>query len=140
MDSKSPRECEFNRLLLDVIEETMSCLGELPTKTILFYLDKKYNLPMQDVPSHLEEYSCALERMLGVGARILELRMLRQLCSKVQSPTRSFDSSNDSFANFVFAVKSSFLKNDPDSIITIGVEEDFLKTETIIQSRPSRFA
>ncbi len=134
MDPKFQREEEFNILLLQAIEETISCLGESPTRKIYFYMDKKFSLTVSDVPSRLEEYSHALETMLGVGAKILEHRIVRRLSQRTQTTIQNSIPSDANFTESIHIVKINFLRNDRySSSFSIGVNEELLESKTGIQ-------
>ncbi len=74
---------EFEKILLDSIDEALSCLGESPKKLIYFHLEQKFKITRQDIPQRVGDFSEALEQVFGLGAQHLEILIMKNLHAKI---------------------------------------------------------
>jgi hypothetical protein len=75
-------QSDVNKLIIDAVDEALSTLGEGPKKAIYAYLEAN-NLPVAEIPLHIEEFSNVLEGLLGAGARLIELSIMKVLHARV---------------------------------------------------------
>jgi hypothetical protein len=80
---QSPRE-NFDQLLLEAIDEGLSSLGEAAKTSIYFHLEGRFNIKKQEIPSKLNDFSNALERIFGLGARHFEILFMKKLHAKFE--------------------------------------------------------
>ena len=73
----------FEEVLLEAIDEGFSWLGESEKWTIYFYLEKKYKISRQDIPVRIEDFTEAIEDIFGGGAKLLEIRIMKNLFRKM---------------------------------------------------------
>lgn len=73
----------FEKVLLEAIDEEFSLLGESAKKAIFFYLEKDYRINKQDIPYRVEAFTEAIEKIFGVGAKILEIGIMKNLFNKM---------------------------------------------------------
>jgi len=83
----------FDRLLLEAVDEAFSALGYSTKKTLYYYLEKKYNIAMTDIPYKTEEFTKALEKFLGSGAKLIQIRIMEGLYKKLKKgkQTKNFE-------------------------------------------------
>ena len=87
MNEKS--HCErFDKAIQDSVDEAFSSLGELVKKSIYFHLEHKFLITKQEIPSRIDDFSDALEKIFGAGAKYLELLIMRNLYLKVNCSYR----------------------------------------------------
>jgi ribosomal protein L23 len=79
----SKGKTDFNSLLLEAIDETLSSLGETPKKAIYCQLKTAFNIKTKEIQTRLT-ISRALERLFGVGAKHLEILFMKSLYVKVR--------------------------------------------------------
>ena len=82
MDKKN-HFTKFEDVFQDSVEEALSCLGESVKKSIYFHLENSFLLSRQDIPCRVKDFSDALERIFGLGARHIELLIMEKLYMKV---------------------------------------------------------
>ena len=82
MDKKSHSR-KFEEVLQDSIDEAFSSLGETVKASIYFHLEHKFLITRRDIPFRIGDFSDALERIFGLGARQLELLIMKNLYEKV---------------------------------------------------------
>ena len=82
MDKKN-RCKKFEDILQDSVDEAFSSLGESVKKSIYFHLEHNFLITKQDIPCRIEDFSQALERIFGSGAKYLEILIMEKLSMKV---------------------------------------------------------
>ncbi len=80
---KRNHEKDFSRILLDSIDEAFLTLGEHTKASIYFSLERKFAISRQDIPDRIGDFSEALEQIFGLGARQLEILIMKYLNRKV---------------------------------------------------------
>jgi hypothetical protein len=101
----------FRKLLLEAVDEGLSSLGDSSKHAIYYYLEKAFNIPKQDVPDKIEEFVKAIEEIFGDGAKILEIRIMKNLYEKVGDDFEYFPERNGLlFTKYVKAVNMHIYK------------------------------
>jgi hypothetical protein len=81
----------FEEVLLEAIDEGFSWLGESEKQAIYSYLEKKYKISKQDIPYRIDDFTHALENTFGVGAKLIEIRIMKCLFNKIGKSFPDFD-------------------------------------------------
>ncbi len=76
----------FEELLLEAVDEGLSSVGETCKQAIYFHIEKRFNLNKKDIPCRIEEFTEAIENIFGVGAKVLEIRIMKNLFNKMGYP------------------------------------------------------
>ena len=101
----------FEKLLLEAVDEGLSSLGDSGKYAIYSHLENNYRINKRDIPSKIEEFADAIEKIFGFGAKPLEILMMKRLYEKVGGIVEYPQEQKDLvFAEYVAAVKQSFLK------------------------------
>ena len=82
--SKSSHARKFENVVLNSIDAAFSSLGENVKRTIYFHLDHNFMIAKKDIPYKIDEFSDALEQIFGLGARHLELLIMKNLHERVE--------------------------------------------------------
>ena len=104
------RNRSFEKLLLEAVDEGLSSLGDSATNAIYFHLENTFNISKQDIPYKIEEFADAIEKIFGLGAKFLEILILKRLYEKVGGIIEYPEHEDLVFTEYVAAVKQSFLK------------------------------
>jgi hypothetical protein len=80
---KSPTK-SFEQILLEAIDDALSSLGENIKTAIYFHVEKDFNVKRHEIPKRLTDFSGALERIFGIGARHLEILFMKSLHEKIR--------------------------------------------------------
>jgi hypothetical protein len=105
--------CEFNSVLLEAIDKTLSVCGE-ETKSMFFkYLEKALNIPKNKIPGKIDEFSKALEDLFGPSSRYLEILVIKNLHSRAGvvwewKPSNPWVAADFTFKEYVSVVKKYF--------------------------------
>jgi hypothetical protein len=96
----------FEEVLLEAIDEGLSVLGESSKQALYFHLEKTFKMNRRDIPYRIEEFTDAVEKIFGKGARILEIQIMKSLFKKVGYKFKHYSKRNDlTFTEYVTAVK-----------------------------------
>jgi len=79
---------KFGDVLRDSIDDALSSLGEPVKKSIYFHLEHEFLITKQDMPMRIDDFSDAIERIFGSGAKYLELLIMKNLYEKVNCSYR----------------------------------------------------
>ncbi len=74
---------KFEGVLLESIDEAFSTLGDNVKRVIYFHLTEKFMITKMDIPSKIDDFSDALEKIFGLGARKLEILIIAKLHDKI---------------------------------------------------------
>ena len=103
----------FEKLLLEAVDEGLSSLGDSSKHVIYFHLEKTFKIAKRDIPHKIEEFADAIEKIFGPGAKFLEILIMKCLYEKVG---RVFECNQEQeelvFTEYVAAVKQSFLREE----------------------------
>jgi hypothetical protein len=99
---------DFDKILLSSIDEAFASLGVLVGRSTYFHLENSF-IKREDIPGNLEVFQEDLERIFGVGARSVEILIMRRLFLKISSPLTFNQSEKLDFIRYVELARNSFL-------------------------------
>jgi len=109
-------EKEFNAQLLCAIDEALrQIFTDAAMKAIYDYLDKRYSLKREDIPERLDVFAQGLENFFRSGALVVELVILKNLCSSFRVEVGQVQYNQD-FVNCVERLKSHILQAEAVSV------------------------
>jgi hypothetical protein len=82
--SRRKRERQFNKILLESIDEAFSTLGESAKSPIYFYLENKFEISKSDIPDRICDFSKALEQVFGLATQHIEILIMKCLNERVK--------------------------------------------------------
>jgi len=98
------RTVSFEEVLLEAIDEGLSVLGESAKQAIYCHLGKTFKMNRMDIPYRIEEFTDAIEKIFGAGAKILEIQIMKCLFKKVGYDFRHYPRSKDlTFTEYITA-------------------------------------
>jgi hypothetical protein len=103
-------EREFNEILLEATDEGLSSIGETPKRALYFLLEERFNITKQEIPYRITDFEDALEKIFGLGAKFLEIIIMKCLYEKVGQTVHLYSPNDFSFTKYVRAVRQSYLK------------------------------
>jgi len=86
---------DFEKLLLEAVDEGLSSLGDSPKRAIYFYLEKSFKIKKMDIPSKIDEFANAIEKIFGHGAKHLEIQIMKRLYEKIGHTFKYFPEKDD---------------------------------------------
>ncbi|HML03010.1 MAG TPA: hypothetical protein VK487_06515 [Candidatus Bathyarchaeia archaeon] len=98
----------FEKLLRNAIDDVFSSLGDSAKEATYLSLAETFNISKRDIPHKIEEFSYAIEKMFGLGGKLLEIQIMKRLCQKI-GPSFEYSPKRDTlvFTEYLEAVKSS---------------------------------
>ena len=104
------KDKKFDTLLIGAIDESLTSLGESAKQSIYFHIEKKFGVSSNSIPENLEEFQAGLEKIFGVGARFIEILIMKNLYTKIGVPPEMSTDCKLEFVEYVAAAKRSYLK------------------------------
>lgn len=99
----------FEILLLGAVDEVLSSLGDTLEQTIYSHLEKAFNISKLDIPHKIDEFASAIERSFGVGAKLLEIQIMKRIHEKIGPSFKYSPKRNDLiFTEYVNAARAKF--------------------------------
>lgn len=100
----------FEEILLDAVDEALASLGESAKQSIYYHLEEKFRLPREEIPKRIGDFAEGLEKIFGIGARFLEILIMKRLYDRIGKPLEWDESKEFLFVNYVEAARQSFKK------------------------------
>jgi nucleoside-diphosphate-sugar epimerase len=91
----------FGKLVTEAVDNVFSSLGDSCKQAIYFHLKDRYNINKHEIPYRIEDFADALEKIFGLGAKLIEIEIMRALFTKVQVFSYSAKQEDLSFTNYV---------------------------------------
>lgn len=102
------RSSSFSRFLIEAVDEGLCTFGESVRETIYACLEDTFGIRKIDIPGRVDEFSDALGKIFGDGARLLEIQIMKNLCRKVGDIAEYFPKKEDiTFTEYVYAAELS---------------------------------
>ena len=76
----------FEKAVTESIDEVLSTLGENVKQAVYSYLENRYRMRKDQIPSMIEEFTDAIESLFGDAANLVKL----QIIEKVQGKMKGF--------------------------------------------------
>ena len=103
----------FDKLLVEAVNEAFSVLGESAKRSIYFHLENNFRIEKDDIPLEIAKFAEALEKIFGVGAKWLKIKIMKSLYRKVKKTKiyRWKQPEDFRFTKYVEMLKQNFLKS-----------------------------
>ncbi|NLE04805.1 MAG: hypothetical protein GX638_08395 [Crenarchaeota archaeon] len=109
MDSKTR---EFETLLLNSIDEALLAIGESGRRSIYFHLENSFSIKKEMIVKKLDQFQIGLEKIFGVGARYIEIIIMKNLHSKIKKPLNGENNISLEFLKYVEAAKQRYIEDN----------------------------
>jgi hypothetical protein len=103
-------KCNFEKFLLEAVDESLSSLGESSKQSIYYHLDSSFSIKKQEIPDKVEAFTAALEKIFGLGANFIESLIMKRLMEKVELGPKWHISKELTLVEYVNLAKQSFLE------------------------------
>ena len=98
---------DFEKLLLESVDEGLSSLGDSSKQAIYFHIEKRFNIKKYEIPGNFAAFDQAIEKLFGLGANFLETLILKRLFEKANLASKQDAFKRADFAQTVTAVKQA---------------------------------
>lgn len=82
--NKMTAQKKFNEYLIQAVDEALISLGEPVKNTVYFQLENNFNIPKNEIPNQIDEFTNIMHRIFGLGASRLEIKFMKNLQSKIK--------------------------------------------------------
>jgi len=96
---------EFEKFLVEAIDESLSSLGESPKQAILFHLENTFNIKKQEISNNIAGFADALKKTFELGACLLETLIINKLCEKTPLIFKGLPHEETCFSETLMAVR-----------------------------------
>ena len=102
---------EFNLIMLEAVDEALSFLGESAKRAIYYHLEEKFKIRREEIPIKIDDFAEAIEEIFGMGAKIIEMQIMKVLYKRVGRNFKYVPREKDLlFAAYLKAVKNHFVR------------------------------
>jgi hypothetical protein len=95
----------FEKLLIEAVDEGLSSMGESGKEAIYFYLTSVFEIEKHEIPDKIEAFADALEELFGAGARLIEIRIIAALHQRVDQFKYFPNQGNITFTEYLAALR-----------------------------------
>jgi len=113
-------EEDFDDILLETIDETLSSLGEPVKNAFYFHLQTNFNISKNEIPKKIYEFSNIVQKIFGSGAGRLEIKLMKTLHSKIdvnvkwpeyEAPLSKWIVTDMTFIEYVNSMRQNYGEN-----------------------------
>jgi hypothetical protein len=104
------RQKDFDDILIESIDETLTSLGESVKQSIYYHLEDKFEISKKDIPKRIEDFANGIEKIFGLGAHFIEISIMKKLYEKIGVPLEWNEGKELIFINYVEAARKCFMK------------------------------
>lgn len=80
---QKPSENKYDTVIMDAIEDSLSSFKSFDKQEVYFHLETTFNIRKKEIPRKMEDFVNALEEIFGVGARLIEIRIIKSIHQRV---------------------------------------------------------
>ena len=76
-------ENKFEATIMEAIDESLGSFGSLDKLEVYWHLENSFKIRKQEIPCKTEEFADAMEQMFGIGAKLVEIRIIEAVHKRV---------------------------------------------------------
>ena len=96
-----PRVEVYDKFVLAAIDDCFSSFGDSAKQAIYLHLKEHHNIDRTEIPAKIGDFAEALEESYGVGAKLIEIEIMKIIHRKAPHFKHSPDTENLSFSSYV---------------------------------------
>jgi hypothetical protein len=100
----------FNDIFLEAVDDALSSLGNSAKQSIYFHLEDKFGIEKENIASNVKEFECGLHKIFGVGAKYIEILIMKSLHERLHRPLEWKENKELVFVDYVNAAKQSYVR------------------------------
>ena len=100
----------FDIIFLEAVDDALSSLGESAKQSIYFHLEMNFNLTRSQIPYRFQDFADGLEKIFGVGARFLEILIMKNLHEKANLNLAWAGDKDLVFLEYVTMAKQKYMR------------------------------
>ena len=75
-------EDEFKAAIIETVDESFASFSNLDKQAVYLHLENTFKIKKQEIPCKIEGFADAIEQMFGIGAKLVEIRIIEGLHKK----------------------------------------------------------
>ena len=99
---------QVDMTIVEAVDASLDSFGASVKQVVYYQLEKSYHVRKQDIPRRIEEFVTAVEGIFGVGARLIEMRILETLYARTSGFAYFPESQDLVFKDYVRSIRSFF--------------------------------
>jgi hypothetical protein len=99
---------QLDSTILEAVDESLDSFGESVKQVVYYQLESSYHVRKQDIPRKIEEFVTAVEGIFGVGARLIEMRILEALYARTSGFAYFPEGKDLVFKDYVRSIRGFF--------------------------------
>lgn len=100
----------FDIVFAEAVDDAFSSLGESAKKSIYFHLEGRFGIRKNKIPNRLADFESGLDKIFGIGAKYIEILIMKNLHNKLDEPLEWNEKKELAFVDYVGAARRSYLK------------------------------
>ena len=81
--NQKPNENKFEVTVIEAIDESLGAFKNLNKQEIYSHLENRFGIKKQEIPSKIEDFADAMEQMFGIGAKLIEIRIIKIIHKRI---------------------------------------------------------
>lgn len=100
----------FNDILLRAVDDALSSLGNSAKQSIYFHLENKFGIEKEGIANNIKEFECGLHKIFGVGAKYIEILIMKSLHDRLHRPLEWEADKELVFVDYINAARQSYAR------------------------------
>ena len=84
---QTPCGTSFEATLIEAVDKSFSSFGQYCKQAIYLQLENTFKIKKQEIPYKIAEFAISLRKIFGVGAKLIELKIIGALHEKIRDFT-----------------------------------------------------
>ena len=80
---KKQTEDEFKVAIIETVDESFASFSNLDKQAVYRHLENAFKIKKQEIPCKIEGFADAIEQMFGVGAKVVEIKIIEALHKRI---------------------------------------------------------
>jgi hypothetical protein len=81
--NEKSNENRFEVTMAEAIDESLATFENLNKQEIYFFLENVFKIRREEIASNIENFTDALNQMFGIGARLIEIKIIQAVHKKI---------------------------------------------------------
>jgi hypothetical protein len=90
-----------DNVIAEAVSESLSSFGPAFKQAVCGQLEQTYRIKQTEIPERINEFTNAIEAMFGIGAKIIELRIIEAIHNKMPAFVHFPKQGDLLFANYI---------------------------------------
>ena len=81
--NQESNENKFEVAIIEAIDESLDTFKNLNKQEIYSRLENSFGIKKQELPRKIEDFADAMEQMFGIGAKLIEIRIIKIIHKRI---------------------------------------------------------